>query len=115
VPKKGGWNLKKEVTIVQKRGLAPRPASNHWSLPGLAVQLLVGDPWSPASWQPAVRGLEPVGNPFFAIFYFILLFFWKCGAWHFGRMDVHQFHFLNLAPTLGNVTSSILNGAWRFH
>jgi hypothetical protein len=28
-------------------------------------------------------------------------------AWHFGRMDLQYFHFLNLVPTLGRVKSSI--------
>jgi hypothetical protein len=37
------------------------------------------------------------------------------GDGHFGRMDVQHFHFLNLAPILRSVKSSIPHGAWRFH
>jgi hypothetical protein len=34
---------------------------------------------------------------------------------HFGRMGVQYSHFLNLAPTLERVKSSIPHGTWRFH
>jgi hypothetical protein len=45
--------------------------------------------------------------PFFCNFCsFLIFYFWYNvkvwrWAWHFGRMGVHHFHFLNLAPTLG--------------
>ena len=53
---------------------------------------------------------------FWNIFY---LFVWcydddREWARHFRRMGVQHSHFLNLAPTLGRVKSSIPHGAWRF-
>jgi hypothetical protein len=39
------------------------------------------------------------------------LSFWGGG----GGVCVQHLHFLNLAPTLGRVKSSIPHGAWRFH
>jgi hypothetical protein len=50
---------------------------------------------------------------FFLTFFFAIMkkFGW---AWHFGKMGVQHFHFLNLAPTLGKMKSLIPHGAWRF-
>jgi hypothetical protein len=73
--------------------------------------------------QPAVahqlRPYQSDNLAIFLFFYFILIFWsyeevWGW-AWHFGRMGVQHPPFLNLAPTLRKVKSSILHGAWRFY
>jgi hypothetical protein len=48
---------------------------------------------------------------------FFFIYFGKFGEWAkpFGRMGVQRSHFLNLAPTLGRVKSSIPHGVWRFY
>jgi hypothetical protein len=64
------------------------------------------------------RSLSDYGlAPFFLFFWFFLkknLVVWRW-AWHFEKMGVQHPHFLELAPTLGRVKSSISHGAWRFH
>jgi hypothetical protein len=64
---------------------------------------------------------SPQSGPFFLLFllvfkfiYFGLLDYLEMGL-EFGRTSIQHSHFLNLAPTLGRVKSSILHGAWRFH
>jgi hypothetical protein len=57
-------------------------------------------------------------GPFFQFFLvFFINFFWGCLGMglDFRRMEVQHSHFLNLAPILGRVKSSIPHGAWRFH
>jgi hypothetical protein len=60
VPEEGGGGLKIVVAAIQKRGPAPRPTGDRWSLADLAVQLLVGDQQLPTG-----RGTGPLCRQFF--------------------------------------------------
>jgi hypothetical protein len=120
----------KKIKIAREEFRAP--VQERWTTAGrwlaLVVRLLVrgsgpaGDQWSSAGHGPHSAKLRATLLPpfFLLFFYFSKLFFWCYEevwgwAWHFERMGVQYSHFLNLAPTLGKVKSSIPHGAWRFH
>jgi hypothetical protein len=72
-----------------------------------------------ASCRPAAaRSLtQTMARPLFPIFFGLKKIKLGCLGigLAFGRMGVRYSYFLNLAPILGRVKSSIPHGAWRFH
>jgi hypothetical protein len=94
VPKNGGRRKKKGRGIKEKRGTRARPGDDRGLLSG-----------TDCSWAP-----------FSIFFWFFFLGGGSLGlAMVFGKMGVQHSKFLNLAPTLGSVTSSIPHGAWIFY